>query len=333
MDEHRSFIIELAALIDRYWRKSESSSGAYSQPGRLRRLIGWLTPNGGTLILIALLIATQSIWARPFAATNAPGPSATTVNYQGRLADNLGTPLDGSYGMSFALYDAATDGNLMWGPEVHDAVPVSDGLFSVGLGSRTTGGIPTTTWNGDRYLEITVGGETLSPRELIRSVPIAGMALTVPDGAIGAAQIADGAVGASHIADEAIGASQIADSAITEVNVLRRDDSVSNQADRVIVAGWGYMPGNGEASMNESVNFGITFTESPVVVVSFIGSTATRPANIGVFSGDWINNKIAMVAPMNITSANFSAHFSRNTSSFYTDHYYGYSWIAIGTVD
>jgi hypothetical protein len=34
----------------------------------------------------------------------------------------------------------------------------------------------------------------LSPRELIRSVPIAGMALTVPDGAIGTAQIADGAV-------------------------------------------------------------------------------------------------------------------------------------------
>jgi len=38
------------------------------------------------------------------------------------------------------------------------------------------------------------GGETLSPRELIRSVPIAGMALTVPDGAIGSAQIDDGAV-------------------------------------------------------------------------------------------------------------------------------------------
>jgi hypothetical protein len=86
--------------------------------------------------------------------------------------------------MSFALFDAASAGNLVWGPEVHDAVPVSDGLFSVGLGSRTTGGIPTTTWNGDRYLEIAVGGETLEPRELIRSVPVAGMALTVPDGAI-----------------------------------------------------------------------------------------------------------------------------------------------------
>jgi hypothetical protein len=96
--------------------------------------------------------------------------------------------------MSFALYDAAEDGTLIWGPENHTAVPVSEGLFSVGLGSQTSGGIPTSVWNGDRYLEITVGGETLSPRELIRSVPIAGMALTVPDGAIGSAQISDGAV-------------------------------------------------------------------------------------------------------------------------------------------
>jgi len=72
----------------------------------------------------------------------------------------------------------------VWGPESHAAVPVSDGLFSVGLGGQTSGGIPTSTWNGDRYLEITVGGETLSPRELIRSVPIAGMALTVPDGSV-----------------------------------------------------------------------------------------------------------------------------------------------------
>jgi hypothetical protein len=127
---------------------------------------------------------TQSLWAKPSEAQNAPGPSATTVNYQGRLADDTGVPLTGTYGMSFALYDAATGGNLVWGPEHHTAVSVSEGLFSIGLGSQTSGGIPATTWNGDRYLEITVGGETLAPRELIRSVPIAGMALTVPDGAI-----------------------------------------------------------------------------------------------------------------------------------------------------
>jgi hypothetical protein len=54
-------------------------------------------------------------------------------------------------------------------------------------------------WEADRYLEITVDGETLSPRELVRSVPIAGMALTVPDGAIASrnARLSTGHVSAS----------------------------------------------------------------------------------------------------------------------------------------
>ncbi|HNT73527.1 MAG TPA: hypothetical protein PKH77_00770 [Anaerolineae bacterium] len=182
----------LLLVLGEWWESRQVNPPAVpQQPRRLGGVLRWFFPNGGTLLLVALLIATQSLWARPAAVPNAPGPSATTVNYQGRLADNAGTPLDGTYGMSFALYDAATGGTLIWGPEAHTAIPVSDGLFSVGLGSQTAGGIPTSAWNGDRYLEITVGGEMLSPRELIRSVPIAGMALTVPDGAITKEKLGD----------------------------------------------------------------------------------------------------------------------------------------------
>ena len=61
---------------------------------------------------------------------------------------------------------------------------MSEGLFSVGVGSRTTGGIPTNAWSGGRYLQVWVESEELAPHELLCSVPIAGMALTVPDGAI-----------------------------------------------------------------------------------------------------------------------------------------------------
>jgi len=176
-----------AEMVEQYRadRRRYSPQETQIQPGHLRRFLRWLTPNGGTLLLVAALIATAQVWAEPLASpAGAPGPSATTVNYQGRLADSGGTPLDGTYGMSFSLWDAATDGSVVWGPEAHPAVPVSEGLFSVGLGSQTSGGIPTSVWNGNRYLEIAVGGETLSPRELIRSVPIVGMALTVPDGIV-----------------------------------------------------------------------------------------------------------------------------------------------------
>jgi len=191
MDERKHFLVDLAETVVRHLpQHAERNDESTPRRSWMRWLGRQLVPNIGTLLLVAVLILTQQVWAEPLlGTTNVPGPSANTVNYQGRLADDAGTPLDGSYGMSFALYDAPTDGNLVWGPEAHDAVPVTDGLFSVGLGSQTSGGIPTTTWNGDRYLEVTVGGETLSPRELIRSVPIAGMALTVPDGAIGSRQM------------------------------------------------------------------------------------------------------------------------------------------------
>ena len=187
MNEQKSLIYHFAEAVERYRaeRRVNTSQGVPSrQPGRRGRILRWLTPNGGTLLLVAALVLTANVWARPLASPAAPGPSATTVNYQGRLADSSGITLDGTYGMSFSLWDAAVGGNLVWGPESHAAVPVSQGLFSVGLGSQTSGGIPTSVWNGDRYLEATVGGETLSPRELIGSVPIAGMALTVPDGAV-----------------------------------------------------------------------------------------------------------------------------------------------------
>ena len=194
MNEQKNLLIVLGEWWERH-NSRERSAVLNRPPGRLDRVLRWFLPNGGTLLLVAALILTQQVWAKPLASpASAPGPSATTVNYQGRLADSGGNPLDGTYGMSFSLWDASTGGSLVWGPEGHAAVPVSDGLFSVGLGSQTSGGIPTSAWNGDRYLEITVGGETLSPRELIRSVPIAGMALTVPDGAIDTAQIVDGAV-------------------------------------------------------------------------------------------------------------------------------------------
>ena len=182
---NKSILTYLAQALDQYRADRAASAGEATpqKPGRVRAFLRWLTPNGGTLLLIALLVLTQNVWAWRTQAPAAPGPSATTVNYQGRLADSDGNPLDGVYGMTFALYDAPTGGNPIW-TESHTAVTVSDGLFSVGLGSQTPGGIPTSVWDGDRYLEVTVGGETLSPRELIRSVPIAGMALTVPDGSI-----------------------------------------------------------------------------------------------------------------------------------------------------
>lgn len=179
MENQKGLITKIGEVWDAHRQQNPNN-----EPNPSRKLMHWMMPNGGTILLIILLIATQNVWAGAFLANNVPGANATTINYQGSLSDDASTPLNGNYNLTFALYDAETDGSLVWGPEAHTSVPVNDGLFNIGLGAQTSGGIPTTVWDGDRYLEITVNGETLTPREPIRSVPIAGLALTVPDAAI-----------------------------------------------------------------------------------------------------------------------------------------------------
>jgi hypothetical protein len=297
MSERKSLFRHLQEAYARYRAEQRATPDA-STPSRLRRILGWFIPNGGTVLLVLVLILTQRVWARPATtAASAPGPGATTVNYQGRLADALGNPLTGSYGMTFALWDDPISGTLAWGPEVYDAVPVNEGLFNVGLGSRTAGGIPTSVWSGDRYLEVTVAGEALSPRELLRGVPIAGMALTVP-----------------------------------KVNIVRQDDTTNSAADRVILTGWGYIQGDNTSGLTEPVSFGTTFAEPPVVLVSFLGGTDVQPSAIGDFEGiDVESQKVWSVVSANITTAGFDLQISRNVGTFPADWYYGYSWIAIGT--
>jgi len=123
----------------------------------------------GFIVLAALAVAVS--------ATNAP----SLLNYQGRLEDNSGDPVaDGSYAMSFAIYDAAEGGAVQWS-ETQTGVVVTDGFFNVLLGSATP--LSDSVFAGqDRYLEITVGSQVLSPRTQMASVAYAQRISTV-DGA------------------------------------------------------------------------------------------------------------------------------------------------------
>ncbi|MGB1250740.1 MAG: hypothetical protein ACPG8W_09030 [Candidatus Promineifilaceae bacterium] len=146
----------------------------------------WLPSRGNmlfTMLIASILFWVQSAGALP-SLSALSNTGVNVVNYQGELADSDGTALDGSYTISFALYDAATGGNLVWGPESHAVVAIVRGKFDVGLGSQTAGGLPASLWNADRYLEITIEGEMLSPRDEVRHVPVVQLALSVADNSI-----------------------------------------------------------------------------------------------------------------------------------------------------
>jgi len=93
------------------------------------------------------------------------------VDFQGLLLDTAGDPVNGLVDLDFALFDAATGGTALWS-ELHADVSVVDGVYDVTLGSGTPL-TPALLATGDMYLEISVEGETLSPRRQLLAVPYA----------------------------------------------------------------------------------------------------------------------------------------------------------------
>jgi hypothetical protein len=99
------------------------------------------------------------------------GAAVVTVplNYQGQLSDPTGLPLSGSQNMSFIIYDASSGGNQIWSSAA-SSVTVNNGLFSVDF---SVGLSSTAMVNSPMWLEISVGGQVLSPRRQILSTMFA----------------------------------------------------------------------------------------------------------------------------------------------------------------
>jgi len=105
--------------------------------------------------------------------------TATThvLSYQGRLADPAtgAAKPDGSYSMTFRIYDAAMAGATLW-TEIKD-VTVSKGLFSTLLGDTTA--LPSTIFDGnDRWLGVKVLSDAeTAPRMRLAFAPYASWAM------------------------------------------------------------------------------------------------------------------------------------------------------------
>lgn len=117
--------------------------------------------------LVALVAGLNCIFA---ALLQAQAPQM--FRYQGRLLDNDAL-VSGNLNFSFKLYSAPTGGAALY--EDAATVTVVDGLYSAMIGddSSSGGDLGDALNNPAVYLEITVGGETLTPRERIVSVPYA----------------------------------------------------------------------------------------------------------------------------------------------------------------
>src|SRR5262245_61019420 len=102
-------------------------------------------PNYKKFCLTILLMPALACWL-------CAAPVGTEINYQGYLTDKS-KPATGLYDFKFKLYDALTGGTLVGSPNTVNltAVPVTNGLFTVGLDFGST------AFQGDaRWLDISV---------------------------------------------------------------------------------------------------------------------------------------------------------------------------------
>jgi hypothetical protein len=110
-------------------------------------------------VVFLMVLITVSAWA------DVP----EVINYQGKLTDSGGNALDGTYSMTFYLYDAETGGSSLWNET--QSVNVLAGIYNVKLGAINP--LDVSLFTNEHiyslYLEVVVGGETLSPRQRLTS--------------------------------------------------------------------------------------------------------------------------------------------------------------------
>ena len=115
--------------------------------------------------IVAVAWAVMVIAASGVRGAEIPG----RINYQGMLADASGEPLPGEHTVIFRIFDADVGGTELWS-ETQPVVADTSGVFSAVLGSVDS---IDAGFDGLRWLEVAVDGETLTPRRELVSVPYA----------------------------------------------------------------------------------------------------------------------------------------------------------------
>lgn len=205
-----------------------------------------------------------------------------TMNYQGKLEDNSGNPVDdGNYTVVFTIYDAATLGNSLW-TETR-TITTEDGFFGLTLGENTLININT---EGQLWLNINVDGTDLTPR-----TKLAGNLSTLSSKSIENTESAgNSVVNAINTSTGGINSSKLADGSVSNTELQYLDnvnENIQTQLDdkqRNLPSQLGhgdqYLFTDGENMSWQSVSSGSSVTRNELSVSSDIDITTDTYVDI-----------------------------------------------------
>ncbi len=151
-------------------------------------------------------------------AMSAAAQAPNSIIYQGRLTDADGNAITDSTDVKFEIFAALTGGSNIYNI-TQKVGPDGNGVFTVELT-----GVTSTVLNGSkRYLQLTVGTDVLSPRQLLTSAPYAYSAEyadNIPDNSVTTSKIAASGVTNSDIASNAVTGAKVSNGSLTDADIL-----------------------------------------------------------------------------------------------------------------
>lgn len=250
--------------------------------------------------IISLLLLIFLLWTTDYGLPTANAAVPHLLNYQGRLTDTSGKPLDGLYNITFRLYDAETAGNLLW-QGTYNSVSISKGVFSILLGDVNDSGFNFVALAFDKpyWLEIKVGDDVLSPRQLTAS---AGYAIR--------AEIAEWANNANTVSNTGISATPAPNKLLPLDNNAKLLPSVLKFYD----SGWVTAP-SGNSDITLTHNLGTT-----KVMYSLYGATSNSGDHMGQF---WSNDGLGVCVMTDLTPTTIKVRAGGNGAQILWD---GSNW-------